>query len=202
MFIDWPLAIMALSSAIIGGEAADSAGINDDDDDDDDDDASARLKRRVGDEVLRGAAGTAGTAPRGVGDGGMADTRGVAGRDMGAPAAGGVMLEVSRAAEVGVRRGPSGDQRRGTGALLPSGYRPRDVQGSPRGGAGSSSTASEWSDGDGQPVARSQRVISVSVELVETDASDHQPVVVTNDVGASSWSTSSATEPAQPESKT
>jgi hypothetical protein len=128
---------MALSSAIIGGEAADSAGINDGDDDDDDDDdddeaASARLKRRVDDEVLRGAAGTAGTAPRGVGDGGMADTRRAAGRDMGAPAAGGVMLEVSRAAGVGVRRGPSGDQRRGTGALLPSGYRPRDVQGSPR----------------------------------------------------------------------
>ncbi len=42
------------------------------------------------------------------------------------------------------------------------------------------------------------RATVISVEVVETDASDHQPVVVTIDVGARSWSTSSATASSPP----
>ena len=117
MFIDWPLAIMALSSAIIGCDAADSAGVEVADVADVAgagpvlDEVSGMLKRRLDEGVVRGATGMAGTAPRGVGDTVRADARWGAVRDIGNSISSGVMLQVSRVAGVGVRRGPSVDRR-------------------------------------------------------------------------------------------
>ena len=115
MFIDWPLAIMALSSAIIGCDAADSAGVEVTDDLAGAgpvlDEVSGMLKRRLDDGAGRGATGMAGTAPRGEGGMFSADGRWGAVRDIGGSISNGVMLQVSRVAGVGVPRRPSVDRR-------------------------------------------------------------------------------------------